>query len=89
MIARHILEHAHDLQGFVDGLRGLLAADGYLIFEVPDFTASVRGGNYSTIWEEHVVYFTKATFPAVLQRLGLECARSSRILRHWRTCWSA
>jgi hypothetical protein len=71
VIARHILEHAHDLQRFVGGLRGLLAAGGYLIFEIPDFTASVQGGNYATIWEEHVVYFTKATFPAVLQRLGL------------------
>ncbi len=71
VIARHILEHAHDLPGFVAGLRGLLAADGYLIFEVPDFTASLRGGNFSTIWEEHVVYFTKATFPGALRRLGL------------------
>jgi len=72
VIARHILEHAHDLPGFVAGLRVLLARNGYLIFEVPDFTASVRGGNYSTIWEEHVVYFTKTTFPAVLHRLGLQ-----------------
>jgi len=72
VIARHILEHAHDPQRFVDGLRALLAADGYLIFEVPDFTASLRGGNYSTIWEEHVFYFTKTTFPAMLRRLGLE-----------------
>jgi 2-polyprenyl-3-methyl-5-hydroxy-6-metoxy-1,4-benzoquinol methylase len=42
VIARHILEHAHDLLGFVAGLRGLLAADGYLIFEVPNFTTRKR-----------------------------------------------
>ena len=70
VIARHTLEHAHDLQAYVAGLRGLLASGGYLIFEIPDFTASVCKGNYATIWEEHVVYFTKATFPAALQRLG-------------------
>jgi hypothetical protein len=48
----------------------LLAADGYLIFEVPDFTASLRSGNYSTIWEEHVTYFTKATFPGFFEDWG-------------------
>jgi hypothetical protein len=72
VIARHIVEHARDLHGFVAGLRDLLAPGGYLIFEVPDFTASVRGGNYATIWEEHVVYFTKTTFPAGLRQLGLD-----------------
>jgi hypothetical protein len=71
VIARHIIEHAHDLQGFVRGLKGLLAPGGYLILEIPDFTASVRSGNYATIWEEHVVYLTKATFPTLLQGLGL------------------
>lgn len=72
VIARHILEHAHDLRRFVDGVRGLLAPGGYLVFEVPDFTNSLLEGNYSTLWEEHVVYLTKATFPAVLQRLGFQ-----------------
>ena len=71
VIARHVFEHAHVPQRFVDGLTSLLAADGYLIFEVPDFTGSVQSGNYSTIWEEHVTYLTKTTFPSVLQRLGL------------------
>jgi len=72
VIARHLLEHAHDLPAFVAGLRGVGAANGYLIFEVPDFAVSLRGGDYSTLWEEHVVYFTKATFAAVLVRLGLQ-----------------
>lgn len=79
VVARHILEHAHDLRRFVGELRRLLTADGYSIFEIPDFTGSVRGGNYSTLWEEHVVYFTKTTFPAALQHLGL---RVRDILRY-------
>jgi hypothetical protein len=71
VVARHLLEHAHDPRSCVVGLQGLLASDGYLILEVPDFTASLEGWNYSTIWEEHVTYFTKTTFPAALPRLGL------------------
>lgn len=71
VVARHLLEHAHNLRGCVAGLQGLLAADGYLIFEVPDFTASLHSWNYSTIWEEHLTYFTKTTFPEALQRLRL------------------
>lgn len=70
VIARHILEHAHSPSCFVEGLRSLLAAGGYLIFEVPDVTRSLSTGDFSTLWEEHVMYFTRNTFSAVLQRLG-------------------
>jgi hypothetical protein len=72
VIARHILEHAHQLRGFVDELSGLLLPGGYLVLEVPDFAGSLLAGNYSALWEEHVVYFTPVTLPLVLEHLGLD-----------------
>ena len=37
MIARHILEHAHDIASFLEALKGLLNPGGYLVIESPDF----------------------------------------------------
>jgi hypothetical protein len=42
-----------------------------LILEVPDFTASLLNGDCSTLWEEHLVYFTGVTFAKTLQAFGL------------------
>jgi hypothetical protein len=38
---------------------------------VPDFTGSLLARDYSRLWEEHVVNFTRVTFPLALERLGL------------------
>ena len=72
LIARHILEHAHDLHGFLRGLDALLAPGGFVAFEVPDFNTALTQFDYSTVWEEHAVYFTPATFARAFKPLGLE-----------------
>lgn len=71
VIVRHVLEHAHQLNRFVAELHNLLAPGGFLVIEVPDFTASLLAGDYSTLWEEHVVYFTTATLSYALRVAGL------------------
>jgi hypothetical protein len=70
VIARHDLEHAHQLAQFINGVRSLLAPSGYLIFEVPDFTTSLLSNDYSALWEEHVVYFTRLTLVRALRQWG-------------------
>lgn len=72
VIVRHILEHAHKMDRFIAGVRSLLTASGYLVIEVPDFSISLLAGDYSTIWEEHVVYFTQTTLLSALDRWGLD-----------------
>lgn len=72
VIVRHILEHAHDIGRFIDGVRSLLAPSGYLVIEVPDFTTSLVKCDYSSIWEEHIVYFTRTPLLSALDRWGLE-----------------
>ena len=51
VILRHILEHVHALDRFVSEVRSLITPNGYLVIEVPDFTASLSAGDYSTLWE--------------------------------------
>lgn len=72
IIARHILEHAHDLRRFGRALTTLLNPGGCLVLEVPDFSIALEHFDYSAIWEEHIVYFTPPTFQATLSRLGFK-----------------
>src|SRR5207249_108401 len=62
VIARHILEHAHDTLQFLTALKHLVRSDGYVIFEVPCCERIFETFDYSFIWEEHVLYFTRETF---------------------------
>lgn len=62
IIARHILEHTHDMLKFMRVLKQLLSPRGYVVIEVPDCTRALEKHDYSTLWDEHVVYFTPETF---------------------------
>jgi len=70
IIARHILEHAHDLHRFTLALKALLKPNGYLVIEVPDFSISLAQCDYATLWEEHISYFTPPSFSLAVARLG-------------------
>jgi len=61
LVARHILEHSYDLNGFIRAMKGLIKPSGYIIIEVPDFEKSLRNFDYPAIWEEHTAYFTENT----------------------------
>lgn len=71
IVARHIWEHAADPAGFVVALQTLLASHGYLVLEVPDCERALATCDYSTIWEEHTLYFTPATFRQAVTLSGL------------------
>lgn len=75
LIVRHILEHAHETRRFVAALRRLLRPGGYLVFEVPDCSQVLDLLDYTTIWEEHILYFTPSTYALALGRLGFEMVR--------------
>lgn len=70
IVARHILEHAQDQRALLAAFRSLLAPDGMLVLEVPDASRSLAGLDYSTIWEEHVVYFTALHLRAAIEAAG-------------------
>ena len=70
VIARHILEHAHDLLGFIAAVRALAKPGGYVVFEVPDCTLAFELKDLTTLWEEHTVYFTPATFQGTVTAGG-------------------
>jgi len=71
IVVRHILEHAHHVGEFIEALKILTAKEGYIVFEVPDCQRALKNHDYTTIWEEHTLYFTPETFECSLKFAGL------------------
>lgn len=72
LLVRHILEHATEPLQFIDALLGLIKPGGYLVVEVPDCSRAFDGRDYTTIWEEHTLYYTPDTFRQGFLRAGLD-----------------
>jgi len=75
LMVRHVLEHAHQIDTFLAGLKLLVKPDGMLIFEVPDCSSVLAKKDYSTVWEEHLLYFTPSNLQNCLEFNGFEVVR--------------
>lgn len=72
VVVRHVLEHAADLARFVAAVKRMVRPDGFVVLEVPNCARSFVLHDYSLPWEEHVAYFTPATFRMTLEATGFE-----------------
>jgi SAM-dependent methyltransferase len=66
LIVRHILEHADNPARLLRAMAQLLRDGGYMIVEVPDCESNIGRQDYTMIWEEHTLYFTRRTFEAIM-----------------------
>ena len=69
VVARHIFEHAYAPAHFLAALSRIVRPGAAIVLEVPDCSRAFERLDYTTLWEEHTMYFT----PATLKR-GLECS---------------
>jgi hypothetical protein len=72
LLVRHVLEHTHNTPAALDWARGLVRPGGFVVFEVPDAARALDRLDYTTVWEEHVLYFTPGTLRGCLDRAGFE-----------------
>jgi SAM-dependent methyltransferase len=72
VVSRQVLEHVPGVETYFATARALLREDGYLFIDVPDMEPSAALGDCSTLWEEHVTYFTRTTLEALLRAHGFE-----------------
>lgn len=72
VISRQVIEHVPGLNGFLGCIDQLLAEDGILFLDLPDFEPSLLVGDCSAVWEEHVSYFTEPVLRTMLARHGFE-----------------
>lgn len=72
ILANRILHHVHDPTAFLSGISKMLSEDGCIYFEVPDCQRGFYEKDYSIIFEEHTLYFTKTSLCNLLESAGYE-----------------
>jgi hypothetical protein len=71
VIGNNVLAQVPDLNGFVAGVKALLAAGGSATFEVPHVARLLERVEYDTIYHEHFSYFSLHTLAEIFGAHGL------------------
>lgn len=80
--AHNVLAHVPDLNGFVAGIKLLLAENGVAVIEVPYGRKMIDERQFDTIYHEHLCYFTLTALDNLLRRHGLEILEASVVPIH-------
>ena len=72
IIARHVIEHTHHTHAFMRAIGRLLKPGGTVLLEAPDFGRCRDLLDYTSIWEEHILYFNLQTLAALVASLGFD-----------------
>jgi SAM-dependent methyltransferase len=71
IIANNVMAHVPDLNGFVAGMRTLVADDGIITIENPYVRDLIHHCEFDTIYHEHFCYFSCTSVDALMRRNGL------------------
>jgi 2-polyprenyl-3-methyl-5-hydroxy-6-metoxy-1,4-benzoquinol methylase len=72
----HVLEHVHDLQGYIQKLKAVLKPDGRIIIAVPNYT-SLDESVYQAWWAaydvpRHLYHFSPKSLKTLMEKNGLK-----------------
>ena len=70
-LANNVLAHVPDLTGFVAAIAEVLKSDGVAIIEVPYLADMVEGGEFDTIYHQHLCYFTLTSLEKLFATAGM------------------
>ena len=82
IIANNVLAHVDDPVGFLAGCSDLLTEDGLIFIECPYAIDMLQGGEYDTIYHEHLSYFSVTSLAPIARRAGLAVASVDRVPVH-------
>ena len=71
LVANNVLAHVPDLNGFVRGIRTLLAERGVATLEFPHLERLIEDRSFDTIYHEHFSYFSFTTVVSLFAGHGL------------------
>jgi hypothetical protein len=71
VVANNVYAHIPDVVGFTQGLRALVADDGWVSIEVQHLLTLIELNQYDTIYHEHFQYYTVASAQRALASGGL------------------
>jgi len=80
--ANNVLAHVADLNGFVAGIREILAADGIAALEFPYVGDMIERCEFDTIYHEHLCYFSLGALTHLFARTGLKAIGVDRVPIH-------
>ena len=82
IIANNVLAHVADTNGFVEGIRILLAPDGVAVIEVPYVRDLIDHCEFDTIYHEHLCYFSATSVDHLFRRHDLFLNNVERLPIH-------
>jgi hypothetical protein len=71
VVANNVYAHIPDVLGFTEGLRALVADDGWVSIEVQYLATLMERNQYDTIYHEHFQYYTVGSAQRALAAGGL------------------
>lgn len=80
--AHNVLAHVPDPNGFVDGLRLVLADDGVAVIEVPHLLPLIDRCEFDTIYHEHVFYYSLTSLHHLFIRHGMVITHAEKTAIH-------
>ncbi len=80
--ACNVLAHVEDINDVMRGIDVLLAPDGTLVAENHDLASVVDGGQWDTVYHEHLRFFDPYSFNKVLRAHGFATYRYDAIETH-------
>jgi SAM-dependent methyltransferase len=80
--AHNVLAHVADLNGFVRGIRTVLADDGVAVIEVPYVKDLIDYREFDTIYHEHLCYFSLRALVNLFARHDLAVQDVRRLAIH-------
>ncbi|MBK8019889.1 MAG: class I SAM-dependent methyltransferase [Chloroflexi bacterium] len=81
-LANNVLAHVPDLNGFVEGIRTLLAEDGVAVIEVPYLIDLIDHREFDTIYHQHLCYFSVTALDNLFRRHNLYLDDVKRLQIH-------
>ena len=69
--ATNVFAHAHDLKGFIAGVRFALAPAGVFIVECPYLPDFIKRCEFDTSYHEHLSYFGATPLKTLMERNGM------------------
>jgi hypothetical protein len=82
VVANNVYAHIPDVVGFTEGLRALVADDGWVSVEVQHLLTLVQRTQFDTIYHEHFQYYTLLTGQRALAAGGLALVDVERLDTH-------
>lgn len=70
-LGNNVLAHVPDLNGFVEGIRIILKANGLAVIEAPYLLDLVENCEFDTIYHQHLCYFSVTALQSLFNRHGL------------------